>query len=218
VLKGAVNPSGKLPVSIPVRYNDEPSAPNFKGEVETGKVNSIPVFYSEGIYVGYRYFDSFNVTTAFEFGYGRSYTTFGFSDLKLSSNTFEGKLRVTVAVKNSGKVAGKEVIQLYLSAPGREIEKPVQELKGFAKTELLKPGESQQLSFELDARSLASFWTSISAWVAEKGDYEVRIGSSSKDIRLKKSFNLPENTVVEKVNNVLYPILPVKELKRPSTE
>jgi beta-glucosidase len=158
------------------------------------------------------------VTTAFEFGYGRSYTTFGFSDLKLSSNTFEGKLRVTVAVKNSGKVAGKEVIQLYLSAPGREIEKPVQELKGFAKTELLKPGESQQLSFELDARSLASFWTSISAWVAEKGDYEVRIGSSSKDIRLKKSFNLPENTVVEKVNNVLYPILPVKELKRPSTE
>jgi beta-glucosidase len=218
VLKGAVNPSGKLPVSIPVRYDDEPSAPNFKGEVETGKVNSIPVFYNEGIYVGYRYYDSFNVPTAYEFGYGRSYTTFGFSDLKLSSNTFSGKLRVTVAVKNSGKVAGKEVVQLYLSAPGKEIEKPVQELKGFAKTELLKPGESQQLSFELDGRSLASFWTSISAWVAEKGDYEVRIGSSSKDIRLKKSFNLPENTIVEKVNNVLYPALPVKELKRHSPE
>ncbi len=100
------------------------------------------------------------------------------------------------------------------AAPTTKIEKPVQELKGFAKTKLLKPGESQQLSFELDERSLASFWSGISAWVADKGDYEVRIGASSKDIRLKKSFNLPKEIVVEKVHDVLYPNFMMKELSR----
>ena len=117
-------------------------------------------------------------------------------------------------VKNTGKVAGKEVVQLYLSAPTTGLEKPDQELKGFAKTKLLQPGESELLTFELDARSLASFQSGISAWVADQGDYQVRIAASSKDIRLKASFNLPEDIIVEKVHDVLYPNFAMKELSR----
>ncbi len=211
ILTGAINPSGKLPDSFPVKYEDVPSSKSFPGIPAENPINS---FYEEGIYVGYRYYDSFDVPTAYEFGYGMSYTIFDYSDLKLSSTNFSSKMKVTVTVKNSGKVAGKEVVQLYLAAPSTEIEKPVQELKGFAKTKLLKPGESQQLSFELDERSLASFWSGISAWVADKGDYEVRIGSSSKDIKLKASFNLEKEIVVEKVHDVLYPNFMMKELSR----
>ena len=211
ILKGSVNPSGKLPDSFPLKYEDIPSASSFHGLPADNPINS---FYKEGIYVGYRYYDSFNVPTAYEFGYGLSYTTFEYSNLKLSSSDFSSKMKVTVTIKNTGKVAGKEVAQLYLSAPTTEIEKPVQELKGFAKTKLLKPGESQQLSFELDEHSLASFWSGISAWVADKGDYEVRIGASSRDIRLKTSFNLPKDIVVEEVHDVLYPNFYMEELSR----
>ncbi|NOX65946.1 MAG: beta-glucosidase [Chlorobi bacterium] len=211
ILTGAVNPSGKLPDSFPMKYEDVPSSKSFPGIPAEDPINS---FYEEGIYVGYRYYDSFNVPTAYEFGYGLSYTTFDYSDLKLSSTNFSSKMKVTVTVKNTGKVAGKEVAQLYLAAPSTEIEKPVQELKGFAKTKLLKPGESQKLTFELDERSLASFWSGISAWVADKGDYEVRIGASSKDIRLKASFNLPKDIVVEEVHDVLYPNFYMEELSR----
>ena len=211
IFTGAVNPSGKLPDSFPLRYEDVPSADSFPGEPVDNPINS---FYNEGIYVGYRYYDSFEVPTAYEFGYGLSYTSFAYSDLKLSSKSFDSKLEVNVTVKNIGNVAGKEIVQLYLNAPVTEIEKPVQELKGFAKTKLLKPGESQQLSFELDERSLASFWSGISAWVADKGDYEVRIGASSQDIKQKASFNLGKEIVVEKVNDVLYPNFMMKELSR----
>jgi len=211
IIKGTINPSGKLPDSFPMKYADVPSSESFPGIPANDPVNS---FYEEGIYVGYRYYDSFNVPTAYEFGYGMSYTKFDYSNLKLSSNNFSNNIKVTVTVKNTGKVAGKEVVQLYLKAPSSEIEKPEKELKGFAKTKLLKPGESQQLSFDLDKRSLASFWTGISSWVADKGDYEVRIGASSKDIRLKANFNLSKKIIVEKVHDVLYPNFMMKELSR----
>ncbi len=211
IITGAVNPSGKLPDSFPMKYEDVPSSNTFPGKPIEEPINS---FYTEGIYVGYRYYNSFNVPTAYEFGYGLSYTTFDYSDLKLSSTSFSSKIKVSVTVKNTGKAAGKEVVQLYLSAPQNMIEKPLQELKGFAKTKLLKPGESQQLLFELDERSLASFWSGISSWVADKGDYEVRIGASSKDIKLKASFNLAKEIIVEKVHNVLYPNFMMKEFSR----
>ena len=211
ILTGKVNPSGKLPDSFPLKYEDVPSSDTFPGKPVEEPVNS---FYKEGIYVGYRYYDSFNVPTAYEFGYGLSYTTFKYSDLKLSSNTFSSGLKVTVSIENTGNVAGKEIVQLYLSAPTTEIEKPEQELKGFAKTKLLKPGESQKLTFELDEKALASFWSGISAWVADKGNYEVRIGGSSKDIRLKASFNLPRDIVVEEVHDVMYPNFFMEELSR----
>jgi len=211
IITGAVNPSGKLPDSFPMKYEDVPSASTFPGKPVEEPVNS---FYKEGIYVGYRYYDSFNVPTAYEFGFGMSYTKFEYSDLKLSSTEFSSPIKVTVTVKNTGKVAGKEVAQLYLSAPDMEIEKPVQELKGFAKTKLLKPGESQQLSFELNERSLASFQSGISAWVADKGNYQIRIGASCQDIRIKGKFKLQKDIIVEKVHDVLYPNFMMKEMSR----
>lgn len=211
ILIGKVNPSGKLPDSFPLKYEDVSSASTFPGVPSDDPVNS---FYKEGIYVGYRYYDSFDVQVAYEFGFGLSYTKFEYADLHLSSTQFSGKLQVSVTVKNTGNVAGKEIVQLYLAAPNAEIEKPDKELKGFAKTKLLQPGESQKLSFELDARSLSSFRSGISAWVADKGDYDVRIGASSKDIRLKASFNLVNDIVVEKVNDVLYPNFAMEELRR----
>ena len=211
ILTGKVNPSGKLPDSFPLKYEDVPSAGSFHGEPAGAPINS---FYKEGIYVGYRYYNTFDVPTAYDFGFGLSYTSFEYSDIQLSSKNFKSKMSVTVTVKNSGKVAGKEVVQLYLSAPTTEIEKPEEELKGFAKTKLLQPGESQKLTFELNEKSLASFRSGISAWVADKGDYEIRIGASSTDIRLKASFNLSEDIVVERVNDVMYPNFYMEELSR----
>lgn len=209
ILNGKVNPSGKLPMSFPITYSDVPSAKCFPGEPADNPVNAI---YKEGIYVGYRYYDTFKVPTAYEFGYGLSYTKFEYSNMQLGSKEFTNDIAVKLTIKNTGKTAGKEAVELYLHAPGVELEKPVQELKGFAKTRLLKPGESQELSFTLDTRSLASFQTDISSWVAEKGDYEVRIGASSKDIRLTSGFTLPQTVVVEKVHQVLYPNLSVTDL------
>ena len=211
IITGKVNPSGKLPDSFPLKYEDVPSANTFPGEPADVPINS---FYKEGIYVGYRYYNTFDVPTAYEFGYGLSYTSFEYSDIKLSSTSFASKISVSVTIKNTGKVAGKEIAQLYLKAPVGQIEKPEQELKGFAKTKLLQPGEIQQLTFELDERSLASFWSGVSAWVADKGDYELRIGASSKDIRLKASFNLPKDIIVEKVNDVMYPNFYMEELSQ----
>ncbi len=215
ILKGAVNPSGKLPDSFPIKYEDVPSASTFPGEPTVNPINS---FYKEGIYVGYRYYDTFKVPTAYEFGYGMSYTSFEYSGLKLSSTNFTDKIQVLVTIKNTGKVAGKEVVQLYLSATNNGLEKPDQELKGFAKTKLLEPGENQELSFELDARSLASFQSGISAWVADAGKYEVRIAASSRDIRLKASFDLSKTIIVEKVHDVLYPNFAMEELSRNTTK
>ena len=212
VLNGKVSPSGKLPMSFPMKYADVPSAKTFPGEPANNPVNAV---YSEGIYVGYRYYDTFKIPTSYEFGYGLSYTQFEYSNLQFSSNVFGDGLTAKVVVKNTGKREGKEVVQLYLHAPNVEIAKPEQELKAFVKTKSLKPGESQEISFTLDTRSLASFWTNISSWVAEKGTYEIRMGSSSKDIQLKSTFELPETKVVEKLHNVLYPNRAVTDLTAP---
>jgi len=209
ILKGKINPSGKLAETFPMKYEDVPSATTFPGDPKDNPVNA---FYNEGIYVGYRYYGTFNVPVAYEFGYGLSYTQFQYSDIALSSNTINNDINVTVKIKNTGKTAGKESVQLYVSAPATEIEKPVQELKAFAKTGLLKPGESGTISFKLTNRDLASFRTDLSSWVTDKGTYEVRIGASSSDIRQKISFDVAETTMVEKVHNVLYPNLPLKEL------
>ncbi|MCK5815518.1 MAG: glycoside hydrolase family 3 C-terminal domain-containing protein, partial [Flavobacteriaceae bacterium] len=211
IISGAVNPSGKLPDSFPIKYEDVPSSGSFPGLPVEEPINS---FYEEGIYVGYRYYDTFNVPTSYEFGFGMSYTSFEYTNLKLSSDKFSSKIKVTATIKNTGKVAGKEIVQLYLSAPTTVLEKPAQELKGFGKTQLLQPGESEELSFELDERSLASFWSGISSWVADKGDYEVRIAASSKDIKLKASFNLAEEIIVENVHDILYPNVMLTELSQ----
>jgi len=207
ILSGRINPSGKTAITFPVKYEDEPSAKTFPG-------NLTDVIYNEGIYVGYRYFRSFGVKPAVPFGFGLSYTTFGYANLKLSAPAFEGKMVATVTIKNTGKSVGNEVVQLYLTAPHSSLDKPSEELKAFAKTKLLKPGESQTLTFTLNSKDLASFDPGLSAWIADAGKYEVKIGASSEDIKLIKSFTLSKNTTVEKVHHALTPLVAIDELKK----
>ncbi|GAB3097939.1 beta-glucosidase [Aestuariicella hydrocarbonica] len=207
VLTGKVNPSGKLPTTMPVHYRDVPSSDNFPGvETSDKTVSGIGGFavgkpsrvdYEEGIFVGYRYYDTFNVEPAYEFGYGLSYTQFEYGSTTVSSTTFEDSISVSVTVTNNGKVAGKEVVQVYLSAPEGQLKKPVRELKGFAKTRLLAPAESQQLTFTLKVKELASFDESRSSWVADKGIYKIDIGASSRDIRQTVTFELPDERIAE---------------------
>lgn len=197
VFSGKVNPSGKLTMTFPVQYEDTPSAKNWIG---TPVENPTSVTYEEGVYVGYRYFNTFGVKPAYEFGYGLSYTNFDFSELKVSSTSFSNKISVTVTVKNSGKVAGKEVVQLYLSAPAKNTDKPSSELKAFAKTNLLQPGESQTITLALNAKDLASFVASKNAWIAEAGSYKVAVGTSSLNTKKTAEFKVAKELVVEKTN------------------
>jgi beta-glucosidase len=222
ILSGKVNPSGKLATTFPAAYTDVPSAKNFPGKefpekATTGSfgMKRIPaeVTYEEGVYVGYRYYATFNVQPAYEFGYGLSYTNFGYSNLQLSSTTFDKKITATVTIKNTGSVSGKEVVQLYISAPAKKLDKPSEELKGFAKTKLLKPGESQTVSFVINAADLASFDTNSSSWMAEEGTYTIKIGASSSDIKQSKTCNLTKDVVTEKVNKVLVPQVEIQEYK-----
>ncbi len=229
VLSGEANPSGKLADSFPLSYTDVPSASNFPGIVlESGSDENLAgdsgrdatglsgdkaeVVYEEDIYVGYRYYNTFNIEVAYEFGCGLSYTQFEYGNLKLSSEEFRDAITVAVDVKNTGPVAGKEVVQVYLSAPAVKLDKPREELAAFAKTGLLEPGQSQTLTFELGPRDLASFDTASSSWVAEAGKYEVKIGASSRDIRQAASFSLGEELVVKKVNRALTPQREIRRL------
>jgi beta-glucosidase len=223
VLSGKVNPSGKLAVTFPMKYEDEITAKNFPGKEFKEKAvtgfmgqKEIPaeVTHEEGIFVGYRYYNSFNVKTAYEFGYGLSYTNFSYSNLKLSSSSFKGKLIVTVDVTNTGTVAGKEAVQLYVTAPAGKTDKPLVELKAFGKTDLLLPGQKQTLTFVLEPKHLASFNTDLSAWIADPGMYTVKAGASSSDIKLEAAFNVSKQIIVEKCNKVLVPQVIINELKK----
>jgi beta-glucosidase len=222
VLSGKVNPSGKLATTFPASYNDVPSAKNFPGKefpekATTGMfgMRSVPaeVTYEEGIYVGYRYFNTLNVKPAYEFGYGMSYTSFNYSPVKLSAADFNGKITATVTITNTGKVAGKEVVELYLSAPAGKLDKPSEELKGFAKTSLLQPGKSQTITFTLNPKDLASYDTDASAWIADAGKYTVKIGASSLDIKSSANFNLSKELITEKDHKALVPQSSINELK-----
>jgi beta-glucosidase len=214
VLLGKVNPSGKLATTFPVNCNDSYSSKNFPGKVvPNGGYGDAEVVYEEGIYVGYRYFNSFGVKAAYEFGYGLSYTNFEYSNLQLSSTKFKDELRVSVTITNTGKVAGKEVVQLYLSAPGKKLKKPERELKAFAKTKLLQPNESQTITLTLNPKDLASFYTPSSAWIAEAGVYNVKIGISSTNIKLTKKFKLAKELLVEQCHKALALPREISELK-----
>jgi beta-glucosidase len=224
ILKGKVSPSGKLATTFPVDYEDVPSAKNFpgkelpseqpeQGQQGFGRGRPAEVTYEEGIYVGYRYYETMKVKPSYEFGYGLSYTGFEYSNMKLNSSSFSGNLTVTVDVKNTGKVGGRETAQLYLSAPAGKIDKPVMELKGFAKTRVLQPGESQTLSFVLDGRSLASFNPAVSSWIADEGVYTVKVGASSRDIRQSATFVLGKSLTVKRETVSLVPKVKINELK-----
>ena len=225
IISGKAVPSGKLAVSFPVNYSDVASSKTFpgrvtvqaqQGEAGTGgftRGQPAEIIYEDGIYVGYRYYNTFNVPVSYEFGYGLSFTSFEYSNLKLSSPNFGKNITVSVDVKNSGKFAGKEVVQLYLGAPKGKLDKPESELKGFVKTKILQPGEVQTLTFVVDAKSLASFDTSSSSWIADAGKYSVKTGASSKDIKLTGSFTLGKNLIVKKESVALVPKVQINELK-----
>ena len=188
VLYGDVNPCGKLPETFPVRLEDNPSYLYYGGE---GNVTE----YREGVFVGYRYYDKKQMDVLFPFGHGLSYTTFVFSDLKLSADAIRDTdtLTVRATVKNTGSRAGKTVAQLYIGDPESTPIRPVRELKGFVKV-ALQPGESKEVSFTLDKRSFAYWNKEIHDWHVETGDFTIEVGASSRDLPLKGSVKV-ESTV-----------------------
>lgn len=191
VLTGAVNPSGKLPMTFPRRYQDLPSAENFP--MSDG--NPSMVEYKEGIFIGYRYYNTFNVAPLYGFGYGLSYTQFEYSDLTFNNTELSDEINVSVAVKNTGKVSGKEAVQLYVTAPRTDVRKPAEELKAFGKTRLLQPGETETLTFTVKASDLASFNPEQSAWVTDTGAYTFKVGASSRNIRLTGEIEKKETSI-----------------------
>lgn len=179
VLFGDVNPSGKLPTTFPVRLEDNPAYINYPGE--NGHVR-----YGEGIFVGYRYYDKKELEPLFPFGHGLSYTTFGYSNLKLSADklTEAETLTISVDVTNTGAAAGKEVVQVYVRDAHSKVARPEKELKAFTKISL-NPGETQTVTFMLDREAFWYFDTAQNGWLVEPGLFEILVGSSSRDIRLK---------------------------------
>jgi beta-glucosidase len=179
ILFGDVNPSGKLPITMEVKASDNPAYATFPNPV-----NQHPdeLVYSEGVFIGYRGYDHNGVKPLFPFGFGLSYTTFSFSNLNITPSGYDGTQPVTVSftVTNTGSVAGQEVAQLYVGEQNAPVPRPVRELKGFLKTNVLQPGQSQQVTLQLDQRSFAYWNVNIEKWDAPKDTYNVWVGSSSQ--------------------------------------
>lgn len=193
VLTGKVNPSGKLPFTFPVRYEDCPIKTELQypgiapeGDPKKGIWQSE---YTEGIYVGYRWYEAQKIKPLFAFGHGLSYTTFEYGQAKLSSKKMKNTLTVSVPVTNTGKVDGAEIVQLYIKDPEASVDRPEKELKGFRKV-YLKAGETAVVKFEITLRDLSFFDAASHAWVAEPGEFQVLIGAASDDIRCGGSFTL----------------------------
>ena len=192
ILTGVESPSGKLPMTFPMNLMDAASSKNFPIDAtndvyfmnrreDVGLKDVDQTDYAEGIYVGYRWFDKYDISVAYPFGYGLSYTTFEYSEPTVKN---DGKtVTATINVKNVGEVAGKEAVQLYVSAPESNLDKPVKELKAYAKTDKLAPGKSQTLTLSFPTSELASFDEEKSAWVVDAGTYTFSFGASSRDIR-----------------------------------
>ena len=219
VLTGKVNPSGKLPMTFPVNFMDHPSSANFpfdntrtqntgRGQQRNAKDVDY-TNYEEGIYVGYRYFSTAGVGVSYPFGYGLSYTKFSYAKpvIKATADGFTA----TVTVTNTGSVAGKEVVELYVTAPEAGLPKPACELKAFAKTRELKPGESQTLTMSVRNYDIASFNEADSAWEAPAGVYAVRFASSVEDVRASAVYTL-KKAQSWKTNDLFELNVPLKEI------
>ena len=222
ILTGKVNPSGKLTMTWPIAATDHPSTANFAKEYDMytyknmegwGKGNIPGVDFSnheEDIYVGYRYFDTFKKDVAYPFGFGLSYTTFEMGKPSVKAN---GKnIEVSVTVKNTGKVAGKQVAQVYVTAPKGAYEKPAKELKAFGKTRELKPGESQILKMTLEKRDLASFDEANSQWKVDAGNYLFQVGTDVESIKGTATLKVAEYT--EKTSSACAPNVQLNYLKQ----
>jgi beta-glucosidase len=205
LLSGKVNPSGKLPVTFPVALEDHASSVNFPMEAVSMKL--IPFLlgqkekpteeqvanvdytrYEEGIYVGYRHFDKNRMEVSYPFGHGLSYTAFEFESMDVS--VAEEIVHITVKVKNTGDMAGKEVVEIYVSKPETIIDRPVQELKAFAKTPLLNSGETAEMQISIPVSQLSYWDEEASGWELEEGGYIIYAGSSSRDLKLSKEIYL----------------------------
>jgi beta-glucosidase len=222
VLSGKQSPSGKFTMTWPVKFTDAYSSRNFPVDqtakldfmntVERGNVKNVDYTnYEEDIYVGYRYFDSFDVPVSYPFGYGLSYTTFEYSDAKVDQKN--DIYDVTVTIKNTGNHEGKEVVELYISAPDNKAQnKPAKELKAYAKTKSLKPGESETITLSVTAPELASFDEAASAWVVAEGEYQFLVAASAQDIKA----TLPAQVKAQqtKVNDAMKPQVQINTLKR----
>lgn len=214
VLTGAINPSGKTTDTWAKKYMDYPSSAKFSHNESVHDE-----MYEDGIYVGYRYFDTFGVAPLYPFGYGLSYTSFEIAPGKVS---LSGEtVKVGVSVKNTGSVAGKEVVQVYYSAPAGNLDKPYQELAAYQKTKLLAPGESQELEISYSVRDMASYCEKCASWVLEPGDYAVKVGSSSASTKIAAALTLAERTVSWTGKNLFALDVELAEIKpsaRPAVE
>ena len=222
VLSGKQSPSGKFTMTWPVKFTDAYSSKNFPIDEDPkidmlnqgqkgSKKNVDYTDYEEDIYVGYRYFDSFDVPVSYPFGFGLSYTTFEYSDAKIAEKG--DAYEVNVTVKNTGELEGKEVVELYVSAPdNKAANKPAKELKAYAKTKQLKPGESETITLTVKAGDLASFDETASAWVVAEGEYQFLVAASAQDIKATLPAAVKASQV--KVNDVMKPQVQMNLLKR----
>ncbi|WP_028911169.1 glycoside hydrolase family 3 protein [Prevotella sp. MA2016] len=231
VLCGKVNPSGKLPMTFQVKYGDAYADKNFPASVDDKTMGSMFMWgrnkddakkrepqanidytnYEEDIYVGYRYFDSFGKPVAYPFGFGLSYTTFAYENMSVSEAN--GVYTVKVDVKNTGKVAGRNVVELFVAAPNsKKLNKPEKELRNYAKTRLLQPGETETVVMTVKTEDLASFNEKASAWKTDAGTYSFLICSSASDVEAKATAKVKAWT--KKVNNVMKPNVKLNLLKR----
>ena len=222
ILAGRKSPSGKLPMTFPVDLEDHYSSKNMSHDGlniqmsvgqkdKTDEIKDVDYTnYEEDIYVGYRYFDTFKKDVSYPFGYGLSYTTFDYSDLSATVNG--DNVDVAVTITNTGSKPGKEIAQVYVTAPKGGVQKPSSELKAFAKTKELQPGESETLTMSIPRSELASFNESASSWIGDSGKYAILVGASSRDIKCSQFVKL--GSYKQKVNDVLKPQVKLNLLKQ----
>lgn len=199
LLTGKVTPSGKLTDTWARRYEDYPASATFSAN----DGQTLQEDYTEDIYVGYRHFDAKGLDVVYPFGYGLSYTTFEYSNIHVTADWKE--VKVSLSVRNTGAYAGREVVQVYASAPGGRLPKPWQELKGYAKTGLLRPGQSEAVEIRFGTDTLASYDEGKAAWVMEPGDYLIRVGTHSRDTRVAAVLRLDAEAVTCQLSNQLTP-------------
>ena len=231
VLSGRVNPSGKLPMTFQIKYGDAYADKNFPSNVDDKTLGAMFMWgrnkddakkrepqknidftnYEEDIYVGYRYFDSFDKPVAYPFGFGLSYTSFDYGNMRVSEKN--GIFTIKVDVKNTGDYAGRNVVELFVAAPNsKKANKPAKELRNFAKTRLLQPGENETVTMTVSTADLASFNEKLSAWKTDAGLYTFMICSSASDVEAKATAKVKAYT--HKVNNVLKPNVKLNLLHR----
>lgn len=220
IITGQVTPSGKLTTTFPIAYADVSSSNNFPGTLtnpdakpSANPMQAVPmeIVYEEGIYIGYRYYETFNVPVSFPFGYGKSYGNFNYG--KVSKTVTEDSVTLSFSITNNSAIAGKEITQVYVKSPKGNIEKPSLELKGFAKTSLLAANASETVTITIPIKDLAYFDTASSSWRIDEGDYMFYVSSDIKTPKSTITISLKAK-VIEKVTSLMAPKVALKELSK----